>query len=54
MPTVGANLVFALLPAVSLPGDHKDRPYRGLIQLKIALVCIAKCRGPIHRTCNRA
>jgi len=45
MPTVGANLVFALLPAVSLPGDHKDRPYRGLIQLKIALVCIAKCRG---------
>ncbi len=37
MLTVGANLVFALLPAVSPLGDHKDRPYRGLIQLKIAL-----------------
>jgi len=37
MPTVGANLVFALLPAVFLPGAHKDRPCRGLIQLKIAL-----------------
>ena len=35
MPTVGANLVFALLPAVSPPGAHEDRPYRGLSQLKI-------------------
>jgi len=38
MLTVGANLVFALLPAVSPPGDHKDRPYRGLIQSELALV----------------
>ncbi len=37
MPAVGANLVFALLLAVSPPGDHEDRPYRGLMQLKAAL-----------------
>ncbi len=36
MLSVGANLVFALLTAASPPGDHKDRPYRRLIQLKAA------------------
>ncbi len=36
MLSVGANLVFALLTAASPAGDHKDRPYRGLIQLKAA------------------